>query len=123
MPVIISWISRHPPTDRQRAELARLFGPHELRTDTNPFSDAAEIKRRVYLAGAEEFVCVAPFSALKRLLEFGLRPLTAKMVQCPESEAEVHTSGRHYKFLRFQRLVALDMRYEEIEPCPAGQMK
>ena len=47
MPVIISWISRHPPTDRQRAELARLFGPHELRTDTNPFSDAAEIKRRI----------------------------------------------------------------------------
>ncbi len=28
--MIIAWISRHAPLPSQRAELAKLFGPHRL---------------------------------------------------------------------------------------------
>ena len=123
MPVIIVWISRHPPTLTQRDELTRLFGAHELRTDPAPFQDAADIKRRVHQLDAAEFVCVAPFTVLRKLLEYGLRPITAKMVQCAEGDAEVHTNGRHYRFVCFQRLTAIDLKYEEILPCCAGTTK
>ena len=120
--MVISWISRHPPTDSQRAELIRLFGPHQLRTDTDSFAGAVDIAKRIREVGAQEVVCVAPLSVLKHLLEYGIRPLVAEMEQCPKAEAEVPTPsyrrGRFYKFKRFRRLTGIVMTYEDVNPLP-----
>lgn len=118
--MLIKWISKNEPTPRQRAELTRLFGDHVLQVDAETFSDAGDIKRRVQMSGASEVVVVAPLSVLKKLLDFGLRPLTAKMIRVDPDKAEVSVHGRHYKFVKFERLTAIDFRYEEVLPCCAG---
>ena len=97
--MIIAWISRHPPTPRQRDELTRLFGPHDLRTDTSPFADAADIARRIRETHAQEVVCVAPLSVLKKLLEFGIQPLTAEMLRTGPEDAEV-SAGHPPRYYR-----------------------
>jgi hypothetical protein len=115
------WVSRHSPTDSQRRELSRIFGPHDLRIDPAPFSDALDIKRRMMAARAQEIVCVAPLSVLKELLTFGIRPLTADMEKCKPDEAEVETTSpsgsRFLRFVRFRRLTEIVMTYEDVTPC------
>jgi hypothetical protein len=120
--MIIAWISQHEPTPSQRAELIRLFGPHTLDVDTNPFGSAEDIARRIRRTGAAEVVCVAPLSVLRELLSFGFRPLNAQMEACPPAQAEV-TAGRngrtrHLRFRNFRRLTSIEMRYEEL--CPTA---
>ena len=119
--MIILWISKHKPVPNQRAELLRLFGPHELRTDLDPFRDAGDLAQRIRRSGALEVVCVAPLSVLRKLLEFGIRPLNAEMSQVSADQAEVSAVGRngtrYYKFIRFKRLVGIEMTYEEVRPC------
>lgn len=114
------WISKHVPVDSQRRELARLFGPVDIRTDLNPFRDAGDLAARIRQSGAREVVVVAPLSVLRKLLEFGIRPLSAEMSQVPEAQAEVTVTGhagmRHYKFVRFKRLTGIEMSYEEVSP-------
>jgi hypothetical protein len=121
--MIILWISRHEPLPTQRDELARLFGPHELQTDVNSFREASDIARTIRETGAHEVVCVAPLSVLQKLLEFGIRPLTARMERCQPEHAEVVMPGRrglrYLKFRGFRRLTSIEMAYEEITPCRA----
>ncbi len=118
--MVILFISRHHPTASQLSELTRLFGNHELRADTSPFTDAADIKRRIVEQGAAEVVCIAPLSVLQKLLEFGVRPLTARMEKCQPDQAEVVTPGRrgtrYLKFKKFQRLTSIEMTYSEVSP-------
>lgn len=122
----ILWVSRHLPLPRQRDELRRLFGDHDLKTDPIAFADAADIANRFRQAGASEIVCVAPLSVLKKLLEYGIRPLCADMKVCaPPGEVTVrsHRGERHYKFVKFQRLTGIEMNYRELEPYRSGQLK
>ena len=99
--------------------MLRLFGPHELRIDAAPFSDAGEVARRIRENNAQEVVVVAPLAVLRKLLEFGFAPLTADMEQCRPEEAEIQTpgylQGRHYKFRKFRRLRSITLEYEDIE--------
>ena len=118
----ILWISVHPPLPSQRAELNRLFGPHTLDVDTNPFDSAEDIARRIRRTGAAEVVCIAPLSVLRELLRFGIQPLNCEMQKCEPEQAEV-TAGRngrvrHLRFNRFRRLTGIEMSYEEI--CPTA---
>ena len=119
--MVIMWVSKHSPTPRQRDELVRIFGDHRLDVDQNPFSDASEIAARIRERNAREIVCVAPLSVLRKLLEFGLQPLTAEMSQVPPDQAEVVVDGRNgrrfYKFVKFKRLTGIEMTYAEVTPC------
>ena len=124
----ILWISKNEPLPQQRAELERLFGRHTLLTDCNPFLDAGDLAARIRQANAREVVCIAPMTVLKKLLEFGIRPLNAEMTQIPQHQADVHVPARnggqrHYKFVKFRRLTAIDMTYEEITPATAVSLQ
>ena len=117
----IAWLSRHAPTPSQRAELTRLFGAHTLDVDPSPFADAEEVARRIRRTGAAEVVCVAPLSVLQKLLEFGIRPLTAKLEACDPAAAEIVSQNRngtrYLRFSHFRRLESIDMRYSEVAPA------
>ena len=111
----VAWISRHTPLPSQLAALEAHFGPCEIRRDVRPFADAEEIVRRVRTIGADECVVVAPLSVLARLVALGMRPLWAEMKQLPSAKgSEVTVSGRYYRFVRFRRVKALRMEFEDV---------
>ena len=122
------WMSRHLPTPRQRIELGRLFPDASLRIDPKPFADAADVMRRIRESRADELICVAPLSVLQKLSGYGICPIVADMELCSpdDTEAEVTSEGsgyhngrpsRTYKFVRFRRLMGIEITYEEIKPC------
>lgn len=110
------WLSQHRPLPKQLAELQRLFGEVEVRQDVNPFSNAEEILRRFKEGGYNEIVAVAPLSVIAKLCELGLRPLWAEMEQKKSwKEADIEYRGRFYRFVRFRRIKAVKLEFEEIE--------
>ncbi len=116
--VIIAWISRHDPTERQKAELARLFGTCTITRDIRPFSDAVQIRDRLRSIGAQECVVVAPLSVLHALTGLGLQPLRAEMRRVGTSDPDCETivNGRGYAFERFVRVTGLVLTTEELTP-------
>jgi len=99
----------------QIRELQRIFGDGvEVVQDPNPFSGAQEIVERFRKGGYDEMVVVAPLSVLQRLTEMGVKPLWAEMKQVPVEEAEVVASGRGYRFVRFRRIKAVRVEFEEL---------
>ena len=112
----ILWLSQHQPLPRQLAKLRQLFGDAEVRQDVNSFSNAEEIVRRVREGGYDEVVVVAPLSVIAKLCELGLRPLWAEMEQLQNRrDAEVSARGRYYRFLKFRRITAVRLEFEELE--------
>lgn len=112
----ILWLSQHQPFPRQVAELRWLFGDVEVRQDVNSFSSAEEIICRVREGGYDEVVVVAPLSVVAKLCELGLRPLWAEMEQTQSRrDAEVSARGRFYRFVKFRRIKAVRLEFEELE--------
>jgi hypothetical protein len=116
---VVVWFSRHTPTARQRAELTRLFPGSRLILDREVFRDAEDVVDRFHAAHGDEMVIVAPLSVVQALLERGIRPLWAEMEQCRLGAAEVTMPCRdgrvdYYRFVRFRRVVAVEMRFEEL---------
>lgn len=111
----ILWLSQHTPLAPQLTELKRLFGEIEVLRDVNPFFSAEEILRRFKESGYDEIVVVAPLSVIARLCELGLRPLWAEMEQVWKRQAaDVSAKGRHYRFVRFRRIKAVRLEFEEL---------
>ena len=117
----ILWMSRHRPLGSQKTELARLFGSKVwVEQDPRPFSSAEDIVARYRDGAYDDLVVVAPLSVLARLVDLGLRPLWAEMVQVERGEAEVTTPRRngridYYRFDRFRRVKALRLEFEELQ--------
>jgi len=60
-------------------------------------------------------VAVAPLSVIARLCELGLRPLWAEMEQVwSRQESDVSAKGRFYRFVRFRRIMAVKLEFEEL---------
>jgi hypothetical protein len=110
----IVWFSRHLPTRSQLQALAALYPHHRLLLDTNAFSDATDVVRRFEERGGDEMVVVAPLTVIRELVKRGLKPLRAQMEQCAPTDAEVHEGGRHYRFVRFTRITAIEVT--EVQP-------
>jgi hypothetical protein len=121
----VMWCSKHKPLDSQLAELRRLFGGDVVvHRDADRFSDAQEILSRFHKSGATELVVVAPLSVLREICKLGTRPLWAEMqevpVDSPLSELRTGKNGhgvvraeRAYKFVRFRRLVGVELQFED----------
>ncbi|OHA09205.1 MAG: hypothetical protein A3B37_01555 [Candidatus Sungbacteria bacterium RIFCSPLOWO2_01_FULL_59_16] len=111
----ILWLSQHRPLSRQIAELRWIFGEVEVLQDVNPFSSAEDIVQRVRDGGYDETVVVAPLSVIAKLCELGLRPLWAEMEQVVRrGEADVAARGRFYRFVKFRRIKAVRLEFEEL---------
>lgn len=96
----------------QIAELKRLFGEVDVEMDPAPFDNAEQIIKRA--KGFDEVVVVAPLSVIQRLTELGVKPLYAIMEPTDKSRAEVTSSGRSYRFVKFKRIVGVKIEFEEI---------
>jgi len=108
------WVSRHEPLATQREALKRL-GFDEVVMDPQPFSSAEEIRTRFEESGCDDILVVAPLSVVQRLTELGIHPLWAEMEVVPEGMGEVKVNGRAYRFVRFRRIKAVEIIYEEVE--------
>jgi len=110
----IYWLSRHKPLGSQLQELERLFGPCLLVYDPNSFTDAQDIINRMKEWDADELAIVAPLSVIAKLTEAGVHPLWAEMEVVPKEEAEAQTGGRYYRFVKFRRIKAVKLEFEEL---------
>ena len=113
----ILWLSRHNPLPVQVAELRRLFGESvEIRQDVCSFQNAEEVVRRFREGGYDDLVVVAPLWVILRLTELGIKPLWAEMDQVGNrQEAHLSYGGRHYRFSRFRRIIAVEVVFEELD--------
>ncbi|HLD86135.1 MAG TPA: hypothetical protein VJA28_01645 [Patescibacteria group bacterium] len=112
----ILWLSRHSPLPIEVVELKRVFGELEVCQDVNPFASADEIIERVRRGGYDDVVVVAPLSVIDRLCRLGMKPLWADMEQLSTAHgADFTYRGRHYRFVKFRRVVGVEVKYEDIE--------
>ena|SRR6185312_15533803 len=128
-PYTVAWVSRHEPIPSQLAALRSLFGA-SVRVDRsiNSFENADQIiERYSRLSQPSEMVIVAPLSVCLKLIERGVKPLWPDMEEVPYDDpaAEVQTAGSGfretgragaaYRFIRFRRLVGIEMNFEDME--------
>lgn len=112
----ILWVSRHPPLPSQVVALTRHFKEVEVVQDNQPFSGAEDILGRYRQGGYDEMVVVAPLSVLGQLVNLGIKPLWAEMERLPEGQpGEVKVGDRQFRFVRFRRVIALRLEFEELE--------
>jgi len=112
----VYWMSRHSPLPSQISQLKQLFGEDvKIIQDPKPFDSADDIVARFHQSGADELLVVAPLSVIAQLVQKGVKPLWAEMevVQNP-ADAEVEAAGRYYRFVRFRRIVGVEIKFTDI---------
>lgn len=117
--VRIAWLSRHEPLPVQIDTLRAIFGDIEITQDARTWGDASAIVERV--KGFDEVVIVAPLSLIAELLRRGLRPIRADMQLMPpgtefDPYRDVAEKDRHYRFMKFSRIVRLELVTEDLVP-------
>jgi hypothetical protein len=110
----ILWLSRHKPCPNQIRALRKIFGYVKVIHDPRSFGNADDIVKRFVKGKFDDIVIVAPLSVIKQCIERGIKPLWAEMQICPPHSADVFYNGRYYKFIRFRRIVAIDIKYEDL---------
>ena len=115
----LHWFSRHDLLPAQRRALNGLFPDLTIVQDKRIFVDAQDIVARV--RPGDEVVLVAPLSLVQKLLDLGLRPLWAEMEPTTADYAKSHVNecvpaprGRWFKFVKFRRLVGIEMKFEDL---------
>ncbi len=115
----VMWYSRFSVTERQMAELRRLYGA-EVQIVHKTINNVVELVSDYQQSGADDLVFIGPMAVLEIVFRLGLRPLWAQSVPCEGShpECDVTTdNGRHFRFVRFERIVELGLRYApKLEP-------
>jgi len=85
--------------------------------DPNPFSDAGDVLKRFKESGVDELVIVAPLSVIAQIVQRGIKPLWVGMQQVTNpDDAETEAAERYYRFVRFCRIVGVQIQFEEVEP-------
>ncbi|MEM2068407.1 MAG: hypothetical protein QXE50_05775 [Nitrososphaerota archaeon] len=111
----IYWVSRHSPIRRQVDALKKIYGEDvRIIQDPNPFSNAEEIVKRYRESGCDDILVVAPLSVIQRLVELGVKPLWSEMQVTKPEEADVSVNGRHYKFVKFRRVVGVKIEFQDL---------
>lgn len=114
----ILWYSRHPMMEFQRPILQNIFGGDmviEQLVGRDAYISAEKIVGYMKQNKFDEIIMVAPLSVMVKVIELGVRPIKAEVVEIKDSrEATFSYNGRHYKFLKFVRVVKLELVTEDI---------
>lgn len=114
----ILWYSRHPMMEFQGPILQKLFGDDmvlEQKVGNDAYMSAEKIVQMMKDQRYDEIIMVAPLSVMAKVIELGVRPIKADVVQVKDEKEKTFTySGRHYKFLKFVRVVRLELVTENI---------
>jgi len=119
----ICWMSQHEMHPVQKKVLRRMFGEDvEVTHDQRSFDSAEIIVRRYREGGYDDIIVVAPLSVIHRMTELGVRPLWAQSEVVKDSErADWSFKGRHYRFLKFQRVERLELVLGDLGPAAQRQ--
>ena len=113
----IYWMSRHDPLSAQLVELERLAGQSvEIIRDDQVVGSGDELVERYRRSGCDDLVVVAPLSVIALATQRGVRPLWAEMRvvdQLTNPARQVRAAGRVYEFVRFRRIAAVELRYDD----------
>ena len=87
----------------------------ETTSATEAYMSAEKIVQHVKQNGFDEIIMVAPLSVMAKVLELGVFPIKAEVVETKNAnEATFSYNGRHYKFLKFVRVMRLEFVTEDI---------
>lgn len=114
----ILWFSRHPMMEFQRPILQKLFGSDvfvEQLIGRDAYISAEKIAETMCREKYDEIIMVAPLSVMAKVVELGVNPIKAEVVEIKDSrEATFSYNGRHYKFIKFVRVVRLELVTENL---------
>ena len=120
----IAWFSaQYDPTPEQLDELNRLYPGHQLIIDHNTWGSVDALARRFVELQANDMVVVLPLTVIRLLTQRGFCPLQAQMVEVRDGGKGLLDNTRksdgvkrHYKFIKFRRIVSVDIKYAKVEP-------
>ena len=115
----ILWFSRHPPFDFQVSILKKIFGEDmilkKLVGDQNKYMSAEKFVAYMKEHGFDETVMVAPLSVMEKVIELGIKPIKAEVIEIKDSqEATFSFNDRYYKFIKFVRVVRIELVTEDL---------
>lgn len=121
----IAWLSRHAPLPIQRDALANIYGQVDIVQITDTWRGADDLIAAV--RDYDDVVIVAPLSLIAEVVRRGLRPIRACMELMPsgtdyDGYRDVIEHGRHYRFAKFERIIAIDVRTEPLAPADTAWM-
>lgn len=77
--------------------------------------NAAKIVDRITVGKFDEIVMVAPLSVIDHVIRLGRYPIKADVVEVEDaSEATFSFNRRHYKFIKFVRVMRIEMVTEDL---------
>ena len=118
MPKRILWFSRHPPMAFQIPILKGIFGEDmvlEHESENEAYMNAVKIIDRIKVGKFDEIIMVAPLSVIDHVIRLGRCPIKADVVEVKDaSEATFSFNSRHYKFIKFVRVMRLELVTEDL---------
>lgn len=114
----VLWFSRHRPMDFQIPILQKVFGEDmvlEQKVGSDVYISAEKILQYMKEKHFDEIVMVAPLSVMAKVIELGIKPIKADVVEVNDlSDSTFTYRGRHYKFLKFVRVTRLELVTENL---------
>jgi len=114
----VLWYSRHTMMEFQRPILQKLFGDDmvlEQKVGNDAYMSAEKILQYMRENHFDEIIMVAPLSVMAKVIELGINPIKAEVIQVKDEKEKTFTySGRHYKFIKFVRVMRLELVTEDL---------
>ncbi|MCC6323908.1 hypothetical protein IT400_03915 [Candidatus Nomurabacteria bacterium] len=114
----ILWFSRHTPMAFQIPILQNVFGEDivlEQKVGNDSYINAEKLVQFMKENHFDEIVMVAPFSVIAKVIELGIKPIKANTIEIKDAkDATFSFSGRHYKFIKFVRVMRLELVTEDL---------
>jgi len=98
--------------------LKKIFGEdmvldHKVGNDA--YISAEKIAQTMKYHKYDEIIMVAPLSVIAKVLELGIKPIKADVIEVKDEKEKTFTySGRHYKFIKFVRITRIDFVTEDL---------
>lgn len=63
----------------------------------------------------DDVVMMSPLSVMAKVIELGVKPIKAEVIEVKDEKEKTFThSGRHYKFIKFVRVLRLELMTEDL---------
>jgi hypothetical protein len=114
----ILWYSRHRPMEFQLPILKKIFGDDmvmEYKVGNDAYMSAEKIVQILKAEKFDEIVMVAPLSVMAKVIENGVLPIKADVVEVKSGEDfTFEYNKRFYKFIKFVRVIRLELVTEDL---------
>jgi len=115
----IWWFSRHKPMDFQIPILREKFGEDMVlvqSSESEAYMTGDKIVECMHRERFDEIIMVAPLSVIEKVIERGLRPIKAEVVEVKDAHSATFIfNRRHYKFIKFVRIVRIEIITEDLD--------